>query len=220
MKRRTDEEPDRLIEKPESLLDSRRQLGMSVGRRVTDFQHRCRRRGERFERHHGGRPIDRAIARPQVLILQAMIVVDVNGCDAFAESGNRLGGANGDMGMAKIEAYTDIIQVAHFENQDQMLGVVASLSRFSTSRRTPSGRANAPRCSSAVSASSMVRGDQYRRARQDARRYSDGDVLGGFQRALDLVHGIDAAGLVGVQHIHARRPGAAHLAVGIQRSVH
>ncbi len=46
------------------------------------------------------------------------------------------------------------------------------------------------------------------------------DVLGGFKRALDLVHGVDAAGLVGVQHIHSRRAGAAHLAVREERGMH
>ena len=45
-------------------------------------------------------------------------------------------------------------------------------------------------------------------------------MLGGFERALDLVHGFDAAGLVGVQHIHSRRAGAAHLAVREERGVH
>ena len=45
-------------------------------------------------------------------------------------------------------------------------------------------------------------------------------MLGRFQRALDFVHGIDSAGLVGVQHIDARCAGAAHFAVGIHRSVH
>ena len=38
--------------------------------------------------------------------------------------------------------------------------------------------------------------------------------------ALDLVHGVDAAGLLGVQHIHRGRAGAAHLAVGKERGVH
>ena len=47
-----------------------------------------------------------------------------------------------------------------------------------------------------------------------------GNLVGRFQRALDLIHGVDAAGLVGVQHIDAGTAGAAHFAVSIQRGVH
>jgi hypothetical protein len=36
---------------------------------------------------------------------------------------------------------------------------------------------------------------------------AQGDVLGRFQCALDLIHGVDAPGLVGVQHIHAKTAG-------------
>ena len=46
------------------------------------------------------------------------------------------------------------------------------------------------------------------------------NVLGRLERALDLVHGVDAAGFFRVQHIQAGRAGAAHLAVGIKRGVH
>jgi hypothetical protein len=47
-----------------------------------------------------------------------------------------------------------------------------------------------------------------------------GDVLGRLQCALDLIHGIDAPGLVRVQYIHAKTTCAAHFAVSIQRGVH
>ena len=46
------------------------------------------------------------------------------------------------------------------------------------------------------------------------------DVLRRFECTLDLVHGVDAPRLIGVQHIHRGRAGAAHLAVGIKRGVH
>ena len=49
---------------------------------------------------------------------------------------------------------------------------------------------------------------------------AEGDLLGGFQGALDLVHGGDAAGLLRVQQVDGGRAGAAHLAVGVERGVH
>ena len=46
------------------------------------------------------------------------------------------------------------------------------------------------------------------------------NVLRRFERALDLVHGVDAPRLLRVQHIHPERAGTAHFAVGIKRGVH
>ena len=40
------------------------------------------------------------------------------------------------------------------------------------------------------------------------------DVLGGFEGALDLVHGVDAAGFFRMDDVDAGRAGAAHLAIG------
>ncbi len=48
----------------------------------------------------------------------------------------------------------------------------------------------------------------------------EGNAFGGFERALDLVHGVDAARLFRVQHIDGGRAGTAHFAVGKERSVH
>src|SRR5208337_4784185 len=46
------------------------------------------------------------------------------------------------------------------------------------------------------------------------------NVLGGFQGAFDLVHGIDAVRPVGRGDIDGRRTSASPLVVGVQRSVH
>ncbi len=48
----------------------------------------------------------------------------------------------------------------------------------------------------------------------------EGDVFGGFEGALDLVHGVDAAGFLRVHDVDGGSAGAAHLAVGIERRVH
>ena len=69
-----------------------------------------------------------------MLVLQSMIVMDVNGGDSRTQSGDRGRGSSGDMRMAKIEAYANIVQVTHLKNRasTRCSGVVASLSRFST----------------------------------------------------------------------------------------
>jgi hypothetical protein len=48
----------------------------------------------------------------------------------------------------------------------------------------------------------------------------EGDVLGGFKGALDLVHGVDAAGFVRVQQVNCRCAGTAHLVIGKERRMH
>jgi hypothetical protein len=46
------------------------------------------------------------------------------------------------------------------------------------------------------------------------------NVLGGFEGALDLVHGVDAAGFFRMQNVDGRGAGAAHLAIGEQGRMH
>ena len=46
-----------------------------------------------------------------------------------------------------------------------------------------------------------------------------GQDLGGFERALHLIHAVDAAGFFVVHDIHRGQAAAAHLRVGVERSV-
>jgi hypothetical protein len=46
------------------------------------------------------------------------------------------------------------------------------------------------------------------------------NVFGNFERAFDLVHGVDAAGAVGGGDVDGRRAGASPLVIGVQRRVH
>ncbi len=48
----------------------------------------------------------------------------------------------------------------------------------------------------------------------------EGNVFGGFEGALDLVHGVDAAGFLRVHDVDGGSAGAAHFAVGKKRGVH
>jgi len=49
---------------------------------------------------------------------------------------------------------------------------------------------------------------------------AEGNVLGGFKSALDLVHGVDARDFSGVQHVDSRRAGATHFRDRVERGVH
>src|SRR5271157_1741684 len=48
----------------------------------------------------------------------------------------------------------------------------------------------------------------------------EGDGVGGFEGALDLIQGVDAAGLFRMEEVDGGSAGAAHFAVGKERSVH
>ncbi len=123
--------------------------------------------------------------------------------------------------VAQIEANADVGQVSHFENGHQMLGRRGLAQQIFHQQ----AYAERPREGAQV----LQRGE---RKLDGARRplivafakvhheVAQRNMLRGFERALDLVHGVDAPGLLRVQHIDRERAGAAHLAVGIKRGVH
>ena len=49
---------------------------------------------------------------------------------------------------------------------------------------------------------------------------AEGELIGGLQGALDLVHGVDAAGFFRVQKVDTRAARAAHITIGIERGMH
>ena len=51
-------------------------------------------------------------------------------------------------------------------------------------------------------------------------RCLNGNLLGGFEGALDLVHGVDAARFFRMKQVDGGRAGAAHLAIGKHGRVH
>ena len=67
-------------------------------------------------------PIDGSIAGPQVLVLDGMVVVNVNGGNAGAEGRDGFRDADSHVRVTEIEADADIVKVAHFKNGGQMLG--------------------------------------------------------------------------------------------------
>src|SRR6185437_12343147 len=80
-------------------------------------------------------------------------------------------------------------------------GVATAFVRFSSSSFTPSGPANAFRCSIAVSESSSARVPAVVLAAEVQHAGLDGNLLGGFERALHLVHRRDTRGLLHVDEV-------------------
>ena len=125
------------------------------------------------------------------------------------------------VGVAEVEADADLVQVAGFEDFHQMLGG-GGFAEQVLHQQTHAQRAG--ECAEVLESGEGVL-DGARRplivalAEMDD-EVAEGELLGGFQGALDLVHGRDAAALLRVQQVDGGRAGAAHLAVGIERGVH
>ena len=67
-------------------------------------------------------PVDCAIAGPEMFVLHAVIIVDVDGSDAFAKCADGSRDADCHMRMAEVEADADIGQVAHLQDDAKMIG--------------------------------------------------------------------------------------------------
>ena len=111
----------RSVEKREGLFHPCGQCIGGIGKGVGDLEDGCGRRGEIFEGFRGGRPIDGSIAGPQVLVLDGMVIVNVNGDDAGAEGRDGFRVSDCHVRVAEIEADTDAVKVAHFKNDGEML---------------------------------------------------------------------------------------------------
>ena len=123
--------------------------------------------------------------------------------------------------VAEIEADSDIVEVRAADQFHQAFRSGKLVGNVLQQDANPSGLAKARRCSIEVMAASnffslklSFGGAQM--LDQEAKR----NLLGDFQRALDFVHGFDAAGAVGRCDVDGRRAGASPLVVGVQRRVH
>ncbi len=123
--------------------------------------------------------------------------------------------------MTEIEADSHVGQVTHFENQNQMLGrgcLAEQILHQQPHAKWPGKRAKVLK-SSERKLNSALRPCVFPLAEMN-HKIAKGYVFGRLQRALHLIHRVDAPGLVWVQDIHAETACAAHLAVSIQRGVH
>jgi len=123
--------------------------------------------------------------------------------------------------MAEIETDTDGIQVADAEDFNQVAGGCgfaeqvfdeqAHAERMGEGAEVFEGRERVLDGAGRPSVFTLTEVDN---------EVAEGDGLGGFESALDFVHGVDAARFFGVEQVDRGRPGAAHFAVGIERGVH
>ena len=161
------------------------------------------------------------VYKRQVLVFESVVVVDVDGADVAAQGGHGLGDAYGDVGMPEVQTDSDVGEVSHLENEEQMHRGGGLADEVLDEQTDAEGTGK--------SAEVLERGDGVLDAAlrptvvafaEMEDKVAEMDLVGGFEGALDLVHGVDAAGLLGMQDVDAGSAGAAHLAVGIQGCVH
>ena len=156
-----------------------------------------------------------------MLIFHAVVVVHMYRGNALAKASNRVRRSHRDMRMAKIQANAHIGQVPHLENQHQMLGRRGLAQQvFHQQAYAERPRKGAQVFQSGERILNGARRPLIVALAKVHHKIAQRDVLRRFKRTLDLVHGVDAPRLIGVQHIHCGCARAAHLAVGIKRCMH
>ncbi len=170
-------------------------------------------------------PIDGAGGGPEVFVLGALVVVQMElgdaraeelegGVDAFA------GGGRCKVGMADVERDADGVEVADLDDLEQVLGggdfVLQILEEDLDAERVGEGLevldggegvlegAGAP----GFVLLAEVEGDG-----------GKGNLFGGLDGALDLVHGLNAAGLLDVDEVDGGGDVAGPVSVGVERLV-
>ena len=205
----------------EGLLDAGGDWGGVIAEGLVDFKDDGGRRGECLEGLDCGWPVDGAVAGPEVLVFEAVVVVDMDGGDAGVEGGDGLCDAYGNVRMAEVHTDADGIQVADAEDFDQVLGGGGFAGKVFDEQTHAEGTgegAEVFECGEGVL--DGARGPAIVPLAEVEDEVAKGDLLGGFEGALDFVHGVDAAGFLRVQHVDRGSAGAAHFAVGEERGVH
>lgn len=205
----------------EGLLDAGGDWGGVIAEGLVDFKDDGGRRGECLEGLSRGRPVDGAVTGPEVLVLLAVVVVGMDLDDAAGQRGYGLWHAYGDVRMAEVHTDADCIQVADAEDFDQVLGGGGFAGKVfdeqAHAKRTGKG---AEVFEGGEGVLDGARGPAVIALAEVEDEVAKGDLLGGFEGALDFVHGVDAAGFLRVQHVDCGSAGAAHFAVGKERGVH
>lgn len=144
-------------------------------------------------------PVDGACAGPEMLVAQAVVVVQVQLADAGLEEFECVIEAGvAEVGVAYVEVDADVVEVADVEDLEDMLRrgdfVLKVLDEDLDTERMSEGldvldggeRVLDSAAVPGIVFEAEVEGDG-----------GDGDHLGGLEGALNLVHGFDALGLVG-----------------------
>ena len=178
-----------------------------------DFENDGRRFGQILDGPGDCRPIDGAVAWPEVFIFGAVVVVDMNGADAIAQHGNGLGDTGIDVGMTQVEADAHV-EVAHFEQGDQVLGCCGFAQQiFDQEAHAEGARKGAEMLQGGHSIFNAAGRPAVGAFAEVDDEIFERDAFGCFEGALDLIHGIDAARLFGVQDVDGGGAGAAHFSV-------
>jgi hypothetical protein len=165
-------------------------------------------------------PVDGAGTGPEVVVLRAVVVVEVELGDAGLEEFEGFVDAfvvfwRREVGVADVEADADAVEVAYADDFEEVLGGGDFVLQVFEEDADTEGVGEGLEVldgSEGVFERAEVPGVVLVAEVEGTGR--DGDLLGGFEGALDLVHGGDAAGLFGVDEVEVRGDVAGPLGVG------
>jgi hypothetical protein len=158
---------------------------------------------------------------PEVVVLLAVVVVEVELGDAGFEELEGFVDADvffrsGQVGVAYVEADSDAVEVADLEDFEDVLGagdVVLEVFDEDADAEGVGEGFEVLDGGEGVLKGAGVPGVVFVAEVEDAG--GDGDLLGGFEGALDLVHGGDAVGFVGVDEVEVGGDVAGPLGVAV-----
>src|ERR1017187_8765967 len=156
-----------------------------------------------------------------MLVLEPVIVMDVYRGDAVAKCGDGIGNPNGHVRMAQIQANSNLVKVAGLEDDHKVLGcrcLTQQVLHQQTHAQGSGKRAQMLERNGRIIHGSW--GPSVGSLAEVHNQVAKGDMLGGLDGPLDLVHSVDAAGFLRMQQVDPRSAGAAHIAVRVKRRVH
>lgn len=165
-------------------------------------------------------PVDVACSGPEVVVFGAVVVVEVKlgdagleelegGVDAYVLFGR------GEVGVAEIEADAYVVEVAYADDLEEVLGgrdlVLEIFEEDADAERMGEGFEVLDGGEGVLESAGVPEVVLVAEVEDDG---LDGELLGGLEGALDLVHGVDAAGLFGVDEVQVGSYVARPLSVG------
>jgi hypothetical protein len=165
-------------------------------------------------------PIDVACAGPEMVVFGAVVVVEVELGDAGLE---KLEGSvdayvligRGEVGVAEVEADAYVVEVAYADDLEEMLGgsdfVLEIFEEDADAEGMREGFEMLDGGEGVLEGAGVPEVVLVAEVEDDG---LDGELLGGLESALDLVHGVDAAGLFGIDEVEIGSYVAGPLSVG------
>ncbi len=174
---------------------------------MSDFEDAWGVRGQGSDLFRGVLPVDTCGAGPEVVVFGAVVVVEVELGDAGLQELEGFVDAYvflrlGEMSVADVEADADTVEVADAEDLEDVLGggdfVLQVFNEETDAERVGEGFEMFDG-GEGVLEGAGVPGVAFVTEVDDAG--GDGDLLGGFEGALDLIHGGDAVRFFGVDEV-------------------